>query len=112
MARLVCSTSDVVSCVAVTGRPLLIEAMGSRRSPVNTQCFLRAVTFAAITSMPLLAAAQTPWPQGDNPAATQDETTFDHYQFRDGQTLDRGRIHYATLGSPHRGTHGQIDNAV
>src|SRR4029077_19115210 len=36
----------------------------------------------------------------------------DHYRFRSGEVLPRVRIHYATLGSPHRNAQGHIDNAV
>lgn len=32
--------------------------------------------------------------------------------FRSGERLDEVRIHYATLGRPHRNRRGQIDNAV
>lgn len=35
-----------------------------------------------------------------------------HFHFQSGQTLDRLRIHYTTLGTPHRGANGHIDNAV
>src|SRR4029077_17221087 len=48
----------------------------------------------------------------DNPAAPQADAWFENYQFRDGETLERVRIHYATLGNPHRNGHGDIDNAV
>jgi homoserine O-acetyltransferase/O-succinyltransferase len=48
----------------------------------------------------------------DNSAANQADAWFDNYQFRDGKAMDRVRIHYATLGSPHRNGCGDIDNAV
>lgn len=54
----------------------------------------------------------TPWDQGVNPAAVQADAWFDHYTFRDGETLARTKIHYATLGTPHRNAQGAIDNAV
>jgi homoserine O-acetyltransferase len=34
------------------------------------------------------------------------------FRFADGERLPALRIHYATLGSPHRGVDGAIDNAV
>jgi homoserine O-acetyltransferase/O-succinyltransferase len=34
------------------------------------------------------------------------------FRFRSGETLANLRIHYTTLGQPHRDTSGQIDNAV
>jgi homoserine O-acetyltransferase len=60
------------------------------------------------------AAAQNagPWGGGDNPAAKQADAEYDNYVFRSGEKLDKVRIHFATLGEPHRGKDGQIDNAV
>ena len=37
---------------------------------------------------------------------------FEQYRFRDGEVLPRLRLHYATLGTPHRNAAGEIDNAV
>jgi homoserine O-acetyltransferase len=34
------------------------------------------------------------------------------FRFADGERLAELRIHYATLGTPHRGADGEIDNAV
>jgi homoserine O-acetyltransferase len=42
----------------------------------------------------------------------QADAWFENYRFRDGEVLPRVRIHYATLGSPHRNAKGQIDNAI
>lgn len=47
-----------------------------------------------------------------DPAATQADAWFDNYRFRDGETLARLKLHYATLGTPHRNARGAIDNAV
>jgi homoserine O-acetyltransferase len=52
------------------------------------------------------------WDQRVNPAAVQADAWFDNYKFRDGETLPRLKIHYATLGAPHRDANGDIDNAV
>jgi homoserine O-acetyltransferase len=59
-----------------------------------------------------LAQSGGPWGKGDNPAAKQADAIFPDYRFRDGETLARVRIHYATLGAPHRGSDGEVDNAV
>jgi len=40
------------------------------------------------------------------------DATYDGYRLRDGETVEHLRMHYATLGSPHRDTRGEIDNAV
>jgi homoserine O-acetyltransferase/O-succinyltransferase len=73
---------------------------------------LQAATLVALALTWVGAAAQTPWGQGDNPAATQADVTFENYHFRDGEKLEHVRIHYATLGTAHCGADGQIDNAV
>jgi homoserine O-acetyltransferase/O-succinyltransferase len=54
----------------------------------------------------------SPWTQDQNTTATQGDAWFNNYRFRDGETLPCLRIHYATLGSPHRDGQGRIDNAV
>jgi homoserine O-acetyltransferase/O-succinyltransferase len=58
------------------------------------------------------AHAQGPFGQADNPAAKQADVIFTSYHFRSGETLPQTRVHYATLGTPHRDAAGQIDNAV
>jgi len=60
----------------------------------------------AQTNAPTTASQQT------NPAAVQAEARFENYKFRSGETLQQLKIHYATLGTPHRNTRGEIDNAV
>src|ERR1700743_1149469 len=76
-------------------------------------------TFSLLT--PALAADETgeaktkgtpPWDVRGNPAAGKPDGTSAAYRFRDGETLPQLRIHYATLGKPHRDAHGEIDNAV
>src|SRR5579862_1131789 len=52
------------------------------------------------------------WTQEHSGIAAQADALFENYHFHDGEILPRVRIHYATLGSPHRNPQGQIDNAV
>jgi len=40
------------------------------------------------------------------------EVVLRNFGFRDGETLAQLRMHYTTLGQPHRNAAGQIDNAV
>jgi homoserine O-acetyltransferase/O-succinyltransferase len=54
----------------------------------------------------------SPWAHQMSSAATQADAWFDNYRFRDGGTLPRLRLHYATLGTPHHNARGDIDNAV
>ena len=58
------------------------------------------------------AAALSPWPIEINTGAVQADAWYDNYKFRDGETLARLKIHYQTLGTPHRDAQGNIDNAV
>ncbi|MDF7774132.1 alpha/beta fold hydrolase [Sphingomonas sp. AOB5] len=61
---------------------------------------LLALLFAA------LPAAAQPWPTKEGDFVIRD------FRFRTGETLPELRIHYTTLGTPHRGKDGKIDNAV
>jgi homoserine O-acetyltransferase len=54
------------------------------------------------------APAQTDWAA----RLTEGEITLGNFHFRSGETMPALRIHYATLGTPHRDAHGDIDNAV
>jgi homoserine O-acetyltransferase/O-succinyltransferase len=74
-----------------------------------------AGTGFAQSSSPSAAADKgpaSPWDQRVNPVAVQADAWFDNYKFRDGETLARLKIHYATLGTPHHNTKGEIDNAI
>lgn len=42
----------------------------------------------------------------------QNDAMFANYRFRDGETLPTLRVHYVTLGSPHKDAKGTVDNAV
>ena len=60
---------------------------------------------------PLAASAPQPakaprWPTREANFDIQD------FRFKSGETLKRLRIHYTTLGEPHRNARGEIDNAV
>ena len=54
------------------------------------------------------ALAQTDWAA----RLTEGDVTLRDFHFRSGETLPALRIHYATLGTPHRDAAGHIDNAV
>ncbi len=53
----------------------------------------------------------TPAVAADWPAREADFTVRD-FRFQSGETLPELRIHYTTLGTPHRGADWKIDNAV
>jgi len=64
---------------------------------------------AAVVSTALVSRGQTgpaAWPAVDG------TYTIDHFQFKDGETIAPLRLHYLTLGQPHRDAAGHVDNAV
>ena len=81
---------------------------------------LAALLTALLATAPTLASAQRPaeppptaprqpashWP-------TQDGTyTIPNFRFGTGETLPELKLHYLTLGAPHRNAAGHVDNAV
>ncbi|MFD1612047.1 alpha/beta fold hydrolase [Sphingomonas tabacisoli] len=60
----------------------------------------------ALTLLLQAAPAAPAWPTKDADA------TFRDFHFASGETLPELRIHYTTLGTPHRNARGEIDNAV
>src|SRR6476661_6267799 len=60
---------------------------------------------AALAAQPAVPPAKA-WPTREG------DVTLANFRFRDGESLPSVRIHYTTLGAPHRNAAGQIDNAV
>ena len=64
--------------------------------------------FALLAAFAAQAAAPSAkvWPTREGDVVLKD------FRFRDGESLPQLKIHYTSLGSPHRNAAGQIDNAV
>ena len=60
---------------------------------------------------PLGASVPQPAAPWNGPVAEADYTIRD-FRFASGETLPQLRLHYSTLGQPHRNAKGEIDNAV
>lgn len=60
----------------------------------------------------LVAGVQTQYVSAKEYAETAADFVTHNVQMSDGQRLADMRIHYVTIGTPHRNTSGQIDNAV
>src|SRR5580698_10379653 len=74
------------------------------RSRVQTLLVLTAmVVFGGMQQ----AAAQTPALN-----QRQDDAIFSNFTFRDGETLPQLRLHYTTLGNPHKNAAGIVDNTI
>jgi len=68
--------------------------------------------FAAIgLTMSAAGTAQSPAPQAA-PAVTEGNFIVHNYTFRSGESMPEVRIHYRTLGAPHKNARGIVDNAV
>jgi homoserine O-acetyltransferase/O-succinyltransferase len=67
---------------------------------------LQAAAPATPIAQPPPAATSSKWRLDDKDYVVRD------YRFRSGETLPAVRLHYATLGQPHRNAAGEIDNAV
>jgi len=68
---------------------------------------LTARLLAALAAVLLMAASAAAAPE-----VTEADFTVRDFRFRSGETLPELRIHYRTLGQPHRNARGEIDNAV
>ena len=79
---------------------------------VMSGTLLAGAVFAQSATSGANDATPSPWDQQPNKVAVQAEARFDNYSFGDGEKLDQVKIHYATLGKPHRNAEGDIDNAV
>ncbi len=63
-------------------------------------------TSPPLTPVPTQSRSTQRWP-------TQEaDYVIPGYRFRDGERLDSLKIHFTTIGRPHRDASGQIDNAV
>jgi homoserine O-acetyltransferase len=69
-------------------------------------CFAVLGALSVVTPAGLGQAAPVAWPTADG------TYTIDHFQFKDGETIEQLRLHYLTLGQPHRDAAGHVDNAV
>jgi homoserine O-acetyltransferase len=86
-------------------------ASDPRRSHLRHLIVLTVVTLIGITQQ---AIGQNNQLSAASPALNlqQNDVLFANYKFRDGETLPQLRIHYATLGTPHKNAQGTVDNAI
>lgn len=67
---------------------------------------LRIIATIAVTLCLSCAVAQ------ERPAVKQGDYVAHGFHFRSGETMADLRLHYRTLGTPHRDAQGHVDNAV
>ncbi|MFL6769058.1 MAG: alpha/beta fold hydrolase [Sphingomicrobium sp.] len=67
---------------------------------------------AALALQPAPVPASPPPPAATSWPTREGDVTLKGFVFRSGEKLSSLRIHYTTLGSPHRNAAGEIDNVV
>src|SRR5438105_3243810 len=73
--------------------------------------FLAAFAAQALSAPPTGWGAPAPVAVRNGPTR-EGEVILKDFRFRDGEALPQLRMHYTTLGQPHRNAAGVIDNAV
>ena len=68
--------------------------------------------FASGQTMSLTSANQSPAPQAASWPTADGIVVLSNFRFGTGETLPQLRLHYLTLGTPHRNAAGHVDNAV
>jgi homoserine O-acetyltransferase len=75
--------------------------------------FLTLALLAMQPAAPAAAPAPTPAAAPASKWVTREgDVTIRDFKFRSGEVMPAVRLHYSTLGTPHRGANGEIDNAV
>ena len=65
-------------------------------------------TLALVASMTLATRLEA----ADSPEPKPGDYVLRDFRFASGESLGELKIHYRTIGTPHRGADGQVDNAV
>lgn len=79
-----------------------MESEGTRVKPL-----LRLFVMLAVVCIVRLSAHAADWP-----APVDGSFVVPQFRFADGETLRDLRLHYVTLGTPHRDARGRVSNAV
>ena len=73
---------------------------------------LQSAAPATAADMPPPLPKAAPAPARQDWPTKEGDFTVHNFRFRDGETMADIRLHYTTLGQPHRNAAGEIDNAV
>jgi homoserine O-acetyltransferase len=73
---------------------------------------LLATLLQSATPLPALQPTPAPAPAAKQWPTSEGDYVVRNFRFHDGKTLPEVRLHYTTLGKPHRNAAGAIDNAV
>jgi homoserine O-acetyltransferase/O-succinyltransferase len=114
------SAGSTLACIRLTagtdGKAGLEQRAARAAKPLSGGNAMNTSQFTTdnVHSLPSQAGegSASPSVQQVSSGATQGNAWFENYRFRDGGTLPRLRLHFATLGTPHRNAQDDIDNAV
>ncbi len=96
--------------VACRGDPAVTVGI-VQRDPWHLQEFaIFCLVWLWCLSAPLVSprTGASPWDRQENSVVKQADAWFENYKFRDGESIPRLRIHYATLGTSHRNDQGVL----
>ena len=92
--------------------PARLSPKVAARPPLCRVCLVAAL-LATLGICPPALALDTPGAKDTRgPSFTEGDFTLASFAFRSGETLPQLRLHYRTVGAPHRDGSGAIDNAV
>ena len=80
--------------------------MLQRSLPTLLAAILLAASALGQTNSPTTQPPATTWP------TTEGTITLPYFHFGSGESLPKLKLHYLTLGTPHRNASGHVDNAV
>ena len=78
----------------------------------GSRCAFARVLCAVAACICLAPRTALADPRGGAANSKEGNYVVPTFQFASGETLPELRLHYRTLGSPHRDAHGRVDNAV
>lgn len=73
---------------------------------------LAALSILAVSTVLFAQANTASQPQRSNWPAKDGTVTLANFKFGTGESLPELRLHYLTLGTPHRNAEGHVDNAI
>jgi len=82
------------------------------RFPIAATLFLAAVAFSQTMSLPPATPPAAPQPPAITWPTADGLVVLPNFRFGAGETLPELKLHYLTLGAPHRNAAGHVDNAV
>jgi homoserine O-acetyltransferase/O-succinyltransferase len=98
---------------ASTAHPLWFAAISKSR--VRTLLAFTAMVVSGVMQQAAGQSSQVSVSDAGQSAVLnqrQNDVSFTNYKFRDGETLPQLRLHYMTLGNPHKSAAGTVDNGV